>query len=159
MDYFLDRKRDILRGYLRQFYVGVDSNIVEEYDKLGIDVRKNYTVVGDYKNFKKFCAYYLLKDGRKDWELMNAYTLIEIYLGKYEDIKSIFEINVPYLILTFGIDEMENKRQWDIINQYLSWRYLQGYFTVFFLFSNNSYKEYKSKFSEEMRSVYKVVEL
>lgn len=53
----------------------------------------------------------------KTLKIMNAYELIEIYLGHNEEIKSIFDLRSDILILMYGYGEFENARQSDILVQ------------------------------------------
>lgn len=159
-EYIKDQTKKILKGYLRDFYVPVDPRFTKFVDKQKIDPGKcDYFVWGPRKLFRPFIAYYLVKNGRKDWITFNAYELIEIYLGKYEEYNSIFDLNAPFAIMTYGNEEFENKRQWDVINQYVAWRQLEKKRTLIFGFDNKAYNEYGQKMSLELRQGFKVISL
>lgn len=159
-DYESDKKREILRGYLREYYVHVDPRLVKKLQKVPIQSHPyDYFVYGKRIHFKPFVAFYLLAGGRKDWKVINAYELIEIYLGHIEDVATIFQLNTPYVIMTYGNEEFENKRQWDIINQFVAWRQLQRFRTVIFAFNTKAISDYRSKMSAELRTQFKEVDL
>lgn len=62
--------------------------------------------------------YMFVSRGSKDpFILMNAYSLIEIYLGHNENITSIEQLESQLIVLYMGYSEFENKRQADIIMQ------------------------------------------
>lgn len=63
--------------------------------------------------------------------VMNAYELIEIYLGNLESYKSIFELKMDILVLMYGYSEFENRRQSDIILQTMENRRRLGLQTWF----------------------------
>lgn len=60
----------------------------------------------------------LIKDGKyQSYMFMNAYELIDIYLGNKEEIKCISDIEASLVIVYLGYSEFENKRQSDVIEQ------------------------------------------
>jgi len=76
-------------------------------------------------------AHLLLRSGRS-FEVLNAYELIEIFLGHMaERYQSVLEIRAPLLIILFGYAEMENRRQEDLILQVLDNRIRLGLHTWF----------------------------
>ena len=64
-------------------------------------------------------AIYFINNKITDYKIFNAYELIDIFLGKHPDYKSFFSIRTGFLVLTFGWNEFENKRQEDVILQML----------------------------------------
>lgn len=60
-----------------------------------------------------------------DYRLMNAYSLIEIYLGHNDDITSIEQLESNHIVLYLGFSEFENKRQADIIMQLIEQQLLR----------------------------------
>lgn len=60
----------------------------------------------------------IIKDGTfQSYMFINAYELIDIYLGNKEEIKCISDIEVSLIIVYLGYSEFENKRQSDVIEQ------------------------------------------
>lgn len=68
----------------------------------------------------------LLLRQKAPFQVLNVYELIEIYLGNYPEIRSIFSLRSPLLLLLHGYEEFENKRQPDIILQTLENRQRLG---------------------------------
>lgn len=53
----------------------------------------------------------------QSYMFINAYELIDIYLGNKEEIKCISDIEVSLAIVYMGYSEFENKRQLDVLEQ------------------------------------------
>lgn len=87
--------------------------------------------------------------GKKvQYEVMNAYRLIDIYLGNDPLYKSVSAIECKYLLIYLGYNEFENKRQGDIIDQVMSLRKTEGKYTwLFYRGTKSAYSNYKIKCS------------
>ncbi|HEC65958.1 MAG TPA: hypothetical protein ENI23_11755 [bacterium] len=158
--YDVELKRKTLKGYLKSFYVPVDKKLIILLDNENLDPLKcDYFIFGSRKYFRPLIAYYLVENGRKDWITFNAYELIEIYLGKCEEYNSIFDLNASYAIITYGNEEFENKRQWDVINQYIAWRQLDKKRTIIYGFNRRVLSEFKEKMPIDLRQGFKVINL
>lgn len=60
----------------------------------------------------------VIKDGNyQSYMFMNAYELIDIYLGNKSDLKCISDIEATLVIVYLGYSEFENKRQCDVMEQ------------------------------------------
>lgn len=75
----------------------------------------------------------------KNVQLLNAYKLIEIYLDKDEEWKSVSDIECDILVVTLGFAEFPNKQQGNIICQAIEqqivrkkgfWLIVRGYGTL-----------------------------
>lgn len=62
----------------------------------------------------------------EDALIINAYTLLDIYLGKSEDYQSISDIENRVVCVYLGYSEFENRRQSDIIEQLMEQQRVHG---------------------------------
>jgi hypothetical protein len=71
--------------------------------------------------FKGAIAHCLLKSGvSRSYRYLNAYELIDIYLGNHPDYRALLSISADIVVIDYGFDEFENKRQEDALNQVIS---------------------------------------
>lgn len=69
----------------------------------------------------------LIKHGKyDDIAIMNAYRLLDIFLGNDEIYKSILDLDNKIVILYLGYSECENKRQGDVICQLVEYQRVRG---------------------------------
>lgn len=62
----------------------------------------------------------VLKDKKfQSYVFMNAYELLDIYLGNKEEFSCISDITASLAIVYLGYSEFENKRQSDVIEQFI----------------------------------------
>jgi len=110
------------------------KKVLEEIKRL--KQRGDLYLIYNEKNLAKIAgifAYLLLKRGGfLSYRVLNVYEIVEIFLGKYEDIDSVFKLKEEVLILTNGFREMENVRQEDLVLQTLENRKRLGKSTWFF---------------------------
>lgn len=159
-DYTLEKKRQILKGYLREFYVKVEPKVMDVFNKLDLSPSEhNYFVCGPAPLFRRLGSYYLLREGRKDWLCFNSYYLVEVFLGKFEEYASIFDINQPYVIITHGLNEMPNAQKWNLLNQYLSWRINERKTFLVYGFERRALAEFKDNVAPEVKSAIKFIDL
>ena len=97
------------------------------------------------RNFAVFCTedllkpvmlYALLSLGKfVSYQMMSGYRLLDICLGKDEEYASIANIHADLTILYMGFSEFDNRRQSDVLEQYveqqavrsrLTWLYYRG---------------------------------
>ena len=71
------------------------------------------------KDFYRYIfMYYLLSLGRYvSFECHNAYYFTEVFLGKFEDYRSLYDFNQEVLGITLGYNETSNVRTLDLITQ------------------------------------------
>lgn len=70
----------------------------------------------------------IMKNGRyEDTLIMNAYTLLDVYLGKHEDYSSILDIENRVICLYMGYSELFNKRQSDVIEYLVEQQRIKGH--------------------------------
>lgn len=115
-------------------------SIVKEHLE-DVDVTKSMMIFDSTDNLKLFSLYALLKLHKYvDCEFMNAYRLVNIFLGLDEVYQSIQSINSQVTIVYLGYAEMENKRQAEILCQFIEqqivanrvvWLYYKGSRSVF----------------------------
>lgn len=87
-----------------------------------------------------------------NFELMNAYRLLDIYLGKDDKYNSLFKIYSNYLAIYLGYRESANKRQSDVIEQTIENRIIKNRRTWIY------YKGTKSKFNSKFPAVMSLLE-
>lgn len=100
----------------------LDMQVVKEiYSKLQ---SKSFSLISYTRDYMKESILALIlkqseitKEFPSNISIMNAYELIEIYLGHVEEITSVFQISPNTLIIYLGYSEFENKRQSDILEQ------------------------------------------
>jgi len=101
-----------------------------------VDPSKNLYILCNERDMAKISgmfAFLLIRRARFDsFKVMNVYELIEVFLGKHDDADSIFKLNDSVLMLTNGFQEMENRRQEDLILQTLENRRRSGKVTWFY---------------------------
>ena len=95
------------------------------------DVKKLMKVYDQLKEVKDFAivqyqedmlnyvamALVLLNGKYESYVFMNAYELIDIYLGNKEEFKCLSDIECQMAIVYMGYNEFENKRQADVLEQ------------------------------------------
>ncbi len=159
-DYLREKQRGILKGYLREYFAPVPEKYLVKLQAARMEVfKKDYFICGSRESLRPAVTFYLLSGGRKTWKVINAYDLLEIYLGHVEDFKSIFELGEPHIIITHGNQEFVNRRQWDIINQFCAWRNLSHRRTMIFGLGQRSYTEFKAKFAPDLMRGFQIIML
>lgn len=97
----------------------------------------NQVVYFEGLSYQALLASYLMAVGKyKNVQVLNAYKLIEIYLDKDEEWKSISDIECEILVITLGYAEFPNKQQGNIINQVIEQQLSRG--QKFWLFVRGS---------------------
>lgn len=79
-----------------------------------------------------FVAILMKLDHKVSYKVMNAYRLLDIMLEHDLEYKSASHITEEYLFLFSGYDEMENRRQGDVINQIMQLRSFSNKKTILF---------------------------
>jgi hypothetical protein len=86
---------------------------------IGVSGDKPFLIYHPYsksKDFSGMVAHFLLKfGGLRTYEIVNAYELIEIFLGNHAKHKSLTTLNPEILIITIGHHELPNKHQQAVI--------------------------------------------
>lgn len=109
--------------------------------------KQTLTIISSKDIYKSVFYLGLRSLGKKvNYEVMNAYRLIDIYLGNDPVYKSVSAIENKYLLLYLGYNEFENKRQGDIIDQVMSLRRTENKYTWLFYRGNKTgYSNYRIK--------------
>jgi len=124
MDYEeLEKRR--LKIYLRHLLpIKEDANNI---DVSNINFNEDCFIVSNKDYYREVFVLGLLALKRKvTYKVMSAYRLLDIMLEHDLEYKSFAHINEEFLLLTLGYDEMENKRQIDVINQVINVRRMSG---------------------------------
>ena len=107
---------------------------------------KPVVIVGDKDLMRQSFIVMLTKLGFVDYEIISSYSLVEIFLGKVEDVQSVLDINPEVLLVYMGYGEMENKRQTDLLIQVMNNQVLLR--KKMFLYVRSTLSAFKSKFME-----------
>jgi len=160
------QKYNILRGYLGRFFVpGEVQEIPALRQNLNADIVSKRDVLfrGDREQFNSAVCFYLLCGGRKAWREVSGGELVDIYfkrdLGDESISDSIYTYTDPYLILTLGMNEASNEFFWNILNQFLAFRQIEGLRTCIYNFSRSFNVEFAKKVVKSTFSLFTVVEL
>lgn len=70
------------------------------------------------KDVNQVITFLLLKEGRQNYRVLSSTQIIDIFLGKEEEISSYRSITDPIAIVTVSKSEMENKRRWELVYQF-----------------------------------------
>jgi len=160
------QKYNILKGYLGRFFVlGEVREISAIRQNLSADVvaKRDVLFRGDRDQFNSAMCYYLLCGGRKQWREVSACELADVFFRRDMDEgaaqESIFSYSDPYLILTLGIGEANNGFFWNILNQFLAWRQVEGLRTCVYNFSRSFQAELEKKLTKSTYAKFLVLEL
>lgn len=139
----MDLEKVRLKIYLRHLLPLKDE--AKELDVSMVDFTKDCFVVSLKDLYREVFVLGLLSlKKKKSYRVMSAYRLLDIMLEHDLVYHSVAHINEDILMLTLGYDEMENKRQTDIINQTINIRRMRGKHTwIFFkgsMYEANSMK-------------------
>lgn len=111
--YSKDQKIRILKNYLGPFYERPNLNIRNSLR--GVHIFSNLVLKTRYIN--QAITFLLLKDGRQNYKVISSYEVIDIYLGKVEEVPNYRDLVSSVLIVKTLSYGMENKRKWDLIYQ------------------------------------------
>ncbi len=108
--------------------------------------------------FYTVLAMYFINNSVLNFRLFNVYELIEIFLNKHPDFKSLFEIQARYLVLMMGWNEFENRRQEDVILQMLDICKVRGVSVMFCVKESVSESNFPNVFRYMRENNFKFVE-
>jgi len=91
-----------------------------------IDLKKPVLIVNPNDFMRQSFIFMFMRLGFVDYKFLSAYTLLDIYLGNNEDLKSVLDVNSDVVCLYLGYGEFENKRQIDVIIQLVNNLTIQG---------------------------------
>lgn len=100
------------------------KSFLKTLDKL--DLSKPVFILNPNDYMKQSFAYLFMKKGFVDYKLMSAYSLLDIYLGNSEEIKTVMDVSSSVVCLYLGYGEFENKRQSDVVIQLINNQVMQG---------------------------------
>lgn len=101
------------------------SFIKEEFRDLNFN--SNYIVFCNKDILKPLILFGFIKlGGFQDYIMMNTYRLLDITLGKDMDYETIGQVYADYSILYSGYREFNNKRQSDVVEQYIEQMIMRG---------------------------------
>lgn len=109
-------KVKVLRSYLGYLFEVPSVQVKERIKECKVEGR-NIFIVGDSSEIKQVITYLLVKDGRKNYRVLSSSRIIDVYLGKEEDVPTYRDLVDPALIVVVYKAEMENKRRWELVYQ------------------------------------------
>ena len=128
-----DQKFEILRAYLRQFFVPVSADQLKEMR--GTFGRKpgSFLVFGSTPYLLRAGYYFLLADGKKEYACVTSFELLDLMFGKTEEgevKRSFSDSRTPYLFIYNQKFQAPNKLKEDVILQVVTQREMLGLVTV-----------------------------
>lgn len=103
----------LLKAYLGHFLAKPSAELKEELRS--VDVNGCYLIVT--KQYRPAISFLLVKDGRQNYRVLTSSQVIDVFLGKEEDLPTYRDIVDPVVMVTVSRAEMENKRRWELIYQ------------------------------------------
>lgn len=118
---FVSRYPEIFRS--KKFDLAKYKKVYNEIS----EVRDFQAIIYDNDVMNYVLMALLMRFGKySDVLIINAYTLLDIYLGKNDDWKSIEDIENKIVCVYLGYSEFENRRQSDIIEQLIEQQRVRG---------------------------------
>jgi len=137
-----------LKQYLKNFYCSVDTSFLKKKELIEkeFNLKKEYSKFvlffkGDDKFINPTISYYLCRGGRKHYKWIPADSLIEIWLGKDTTHISVLEDMGGLVIITYGPTPIQNIRQFELLNNFISTRIQGRKKTVIYDAVGNLWKE------------------
>ena len=129
MDSELEKVR--LKIYLRHLLpIKEDARTL---DVSKVDFSKDVFVVSNKDLYREtFVLGLLALKKKRSYKVINAYRLIDIMVGNDLEYKAVSHIGEDILMVTLGYNEMENKRQIEVINQVIDIRRMSKKLTWIF---------------------------
>lgn len=130
----MDRELDLIRLklYLRPL-LPIKKEVLDliKQEQLSKSLSQVYLSTQDICK-ELFVSILMSLDHKVSYKVMNAYRLLDIMLEHDLEYKSASHISEEYLFLFSGYDEMQNKRQGDVINQIMQLRSFNNKKTILF---------------------------
>lgn len=98
--------------------------------------------------FREACAFYLMHNKLlQPVSVLHVYELIDIFMGNFKGMKTMFEFTPPSVIILLGYSNFNNRRTADVINQYIAFRRTDPSLQSLIVFYKGTPKSLLSSFS------------